>query len=144
MTQIKQFALSCCLLCALGGVVRIFWPENRFKPVINAVLLLYIVASVLPVWSGADWQGLTAALRGWAKGAAAVDYSAYAAELGRKAAADAIAAQLQAHGITAAVAVNEELCTVTLAPGADAAAAEAIVQAACGTLPYRITGGERP
>lgn len=144
MTQIKQFALSCCLLCTLGGVVRIFWPENRFKPVINAVLLLYIVASVLPVWSGADWQGLTAALRGWTRGTAAVDYSAYAAELGRQAAAEAIAAQLQAQGITATVTVSEELCTVTLAPGADAALAEDIVRAACGTLPYRITGGGPP
>lgn len=144
MTQIKQLALSCCLLCTLGGVVRIFWPENRFKPVINTVLLLYIVASVLPVWSGADWQGLTAALRGWARGIAAVDYSAYAAELGCQASADAIAAQLQAHGITATVTVSEELCTVTLAPGADKALAEELVRAACGTLAYRITGGEQP
>lgn len=144
MTQIKQFALSCCLLCTLGGAVRIFWPENRFKPVINTVLLLYIVASVLPVWSGADWQGLSAALRGWTRGTAAVDYSAYAAELGRQASAEAISAQLQAHGIAAAVSVTEGLCTVTLAPGADAALAEELVRAACGTLPYRITGGEQP
>ena len=144
MTQVRHFALSCCLVCALGGMVRIFWPENRFKPVINTVLVLYIVASVLSMWSGADWQGLTGALRGWARGTDTVDYSAYAAELGRTAAAQAIAAQLQAQGITAAVTVTEDLCTVALGPGADAAAAEAIVRAACGTLPYRITGGEAP
>lgn len=144
MTGIKHFALSCCLVCALGGVVRIFWPENRFKSVINAVLLLYIIASVLPMLTGADWQSLTGELRGWTQGSETADYSEWAAELGRTAAAAALAAQLQAQGITAQVTMTPDLCTVTLAPGADAAAAERIVHEACGTLPYRITGGEQP
>ena len=144
MTQIRHFALSCCLLCALGGMIRIFWPDNRFRPVINTVLVLYIVASVLPVWTGADWPGLTGALRGWTQGTAAYDYSAWAAELGRTAAAAAIGAQLQAQGITASVTVSETLCTVELAPGADTQAAADILRAACGELPWRITGGEQP
>ena len=49
MQAIRHLALGVCVLCALAGVVRIFWPENSYKPVINTVLLLYIVSSVLSV-----------------------------------------------------------------------------------------------
>ena len=41
MQAIRHLALGVCVLCALAGVVRIFWPENSYKPVINTVLLLY-------------------------------------------------------------------------------------------------------
>lgn len=63
MQAIRHLALGVCVLCALAGVVRIFWPENSYKPVINTVLLLYIVSSVLSVGSTADWAGFAAGLR---------------------------------------------------------------------------------
>ena len=43
MDTLCHAALVCCILSALAGLVRTFWPQNGFKPVINAVLTLYIV-----------------------------------------------------------------------------------------------------
>ena len=63
MQAIRHLALGVCVLCALAGVVRIFWPENSYKPVINTVLLLYIVSSVLSVGSTADLRPGCAAFR---------------------------------------------------------------------------------
>ncbi len=68
MQAIRHLALGVCVLCALAGVVRIFWPENSYKPVINTVLLLYIVSSVLSVGSTADWAGFRAGWYCWVFG----------------------------------------------------------------------------
>ena len=43
MTSLRHIALGCCVLSALAGILRLFWPENGFKSVINAVLVLYIL-----------------------------------------------------------------------------------------------------
>ena len=80
MQAIRHLALGVCVLCALAGVVRIFWPENSYKPVINTVLLLYIVSSVLSVGSTADWAGFAAGLRSFSlQQAQAEDFTAYRA-----------------------------------------------------------------
>mgnify|MGYP001861472920 FL=1 len=47
MDAIRQMALGVCVLCVAGGILQIFWPDNGYKPVINTVLVLYIVTSVL-------------------------------------------------------------------------------------------------
>ena len=59
MDTLCHAALVCCILSALAGLVRTFWPQNGFKPVINAVLTLYIITSVLHAVSGLNWQNLT-------------------------------------------------------------------------------------
>ena len=46
MTSLRHIALGCCVLSALAGILRLFWPENGFKSVINAVLVLYILTDV--------------------------------------------------------------------------------------------------
>ena len=45
MTSLRHIALGCCVLSALAGMLRLFWPENGFKSVINAALVLYIFNS---------------------------------------------------------------------------------------------------
>lgn len=144
MDSLRHFALGCCLLCALAGVVRIFWPENGTKPVINTVLLLYIVASVVPMARGADWPALAAELRGWARGGAEVpEYRAYADALAEQASAAALEALLAEQGITAVVTIEDGHCTVILSDPADAAAAKALLREACGEMPFTLRqGGE--
>lgn len=131
MAAVRHFSLSCCLLCALAGMIRAFWPENHCKPVINTVLLLYIVASVIPLARDADWSGLGMELRGWGRTAAA-DYSAYSAALGRQSAAEALQAKLAQAGIRATVDITDEMCTVTLADPAALERAGPLVAEACG------------
>ena len=62
MDTLCHAALVCCILSALAGLVRTFWPQNGFKPVINAVLTLYIITSVLHAASGMNWQGFAPSL----------------------------------------------------------------------------------
>lgn len=144
MTAVRNLSLSCCLLCAMAGVVRMFWPENGFKPVINTVLALYIVASVLPMALDTDWAAVAGQLRGWARGTAtAVDYSGYAAILGQRASATALQEQLTAAGIDCTVTVTEQGCTVTLRDAAVLAQAQALVAVACGDMPYWIQGPQQ-
>ena len=45
MTSLRHLALGCCVISALAGMLRLFWPENGFKTVINAVLVLYILTA---------------------------------------------------------------------------------------------------
>lgn len=151
MTAVRHFALGCCLVCSAAGMVRIFWPENGFKPVINTVLMLYIVASAVSLARQTDWQALTRGLRGWARtvpeASAQAELSDYAAALGRAEAATALQRQLLESGVTARVRISEELCLVELQSAADLPAAELVVAAACGTLAYRIAvpqGGDAP
>lgn len=150
MDAVRHFALGCCLLFAVGGVVRLFWPENGFKPVINTALVLYIVASALPMARQTDWAALGRDLRGWAGAeltAAPRDYSAYAAALGGQTAAAALEKRLEQDGIAAQVTVDGELCRVQLQETDDLAVARVIVAAARGALPYEITvigGGDAP
>lgn len=66
MDTLCHAALVCCILSALAGLVRTFWPQNGFKPVINAVLTLYIITSVLHAVSGLNWQNFDAQLQNFA------------------------------------------------------------------------------
>ena len=45
MESFRHLALGCCVLSALAGMLRLFWPDNGFKSVINAVLVLYILTA---------------------------------------------------------------------------------------------------
>ena len=81
MDTLCHAALVCCILSALAGLVRTFWPQNGFKPVINAVLTLYIITSVLHAVSGLNWQNFAAQLQNFAsQSAPGEDYTAYGAE----------------------------------------------------------------
>ena len=51
------------MLSALAGILRLFWPENGFKSVINAVLVLYILTVGVQMVHGLDWDGLVRELR---------------------------------------------------------------------------------
>lgn len=63
MTSLRHIALGCCVLSALAGILRLFWPENGFKSVINAVLVLYILTVGVQLVHGLDWDGLVRELR---------------------------------------------------------------------------------
>ncbi len=143
MAAVRHFALGCCLLCSAAGIVRIFWPENGFKPVINTVLVLYILASALPMAAGADWGELGRQLRGWARQETAPatpqSYAHYAESLAREQCAAALRGTLADAGIRAEVALTPERCTVTVQSADDAARAGPIVAAACGKLPCTVT-----
>ena len=91
MDTLCHAALVCCILSALAGLVRTFWPQNGFKPVINAVLTLYIITSVLHAVSGMNWQGFAAQLQNFAsQSAPGEDYTAYGAELAMQESAAAL------------------------------------------------------
>lgn len=142
MAALRHLALGCCILCAVAGVIRIFWPENNFKPVINTVLMLYILTSVLRMGSGADWSGLTAELRGWAGSATGADYTSYAQQIGLEASADALTELLARNGIDASVEIRDGICWATLANAADRIRAGEILKQSSGTLPYQILTGD--
>ena len=54
MTSLRHIALGCCVLSALAGILRLFWPENGLKSVINAVLVLYILTVGVQLVHGLD------------------------------------------------------------------------------------------
>ena len=62
MAAVRSAAFGCCVLSTVAGLVRIFWPENGFKPVINAVLALYIITAAVQIIRVADWAGIAAEL----------------------------------------------------------------------------------
>jgi len=80
MTLLRQVALSCCIVSTLAGIIRIFWPENSFKKVINTVLVLYIITAALQLPRQADWQGIAAEIKSWLITAEVPDYSRYMEE----------------------------------------------------------------
>ena len=145
MDTLRHLALGVCVLCAAGGVIQIFWPENSYKPVINTVLVLYIVTSVLQMRGTAagrlpeiDWQALPSQVE-------SDDYQQYAQQLARESSALALTRLLQEAGIEAETLLDDGGLTVRLADAADAARAQEILDANRGTLPCTIlTGGETP
>ena len=114
MAAVRSAAFGCCVLSTVAGLVRIFWPENGFKPVINAVLALYIITA---------------------------EVGAYRRTLTDEAAAQALRDVLAASGIEAAIARTDTGWQVTLVHAADGQKAEALLAANCGTIPYEITAG---
>ncbi|MDD5857934.1 MAG: hypothetical protein PUE19_07000 [bacterium] len=129
MTSLRHWALGCCVLCALAGMIRTFWPDHAFKPVINLVLTLYILTSVLHGAAGADWQGFAAELRSWTdQSLEAEDYSSYGVELERQQSAKAIQDLLRQSGIESVVQQEENGYRIHLAYPADREQAEELLE----------------
>ena len=99
MTSLRHIALGCCVLSALAGILRLFWPENGFKSVINAVLVLYILTVGVQLVHGLDWDGLVRELRSLPDGQDTADYSDYSRELALAASVDAVREVLGHAGI---------------------------------------------
>lgn len=143
MDTLCHAALVCCILSALAGLVRTFWPQNGFKPVINAVLTLYIITSVLHAVSGLNWQNFDAQLQNFAsQSAPGEDYTAYGAELAMQESAAALQKLLRQSGIESVVQPQAGGVHVRLVYPADREQAETLLQNFTGDLPYNT--GEHP
>jgi len=112
MTSLRHIALGCCVLSALAGILRLFWPENGFKSVINAVLVLYILTVGVQLVHGLDWDGLVRELRSLPDGQDTADYSDYSRELALAASVDAVREVLRNAGINAAVSWQNGVCVI--------------------------------
>ena len=120
MTALRHTALGCCILTAFAGMIRVFWPDNGMKPVINAVLVLYIVASVLRAGTEIDWQGLTGELRNWTQQeSTSADYSEYLRQAAERASGQALQTILEEAGIRASVHISGTVCIVHLEDAED-------------------------
>ena len=146
MAALRSAAFGCCVLSTVAGLVRVFWPENGFKPVINAVLALYIITAGVQIVRGTSWADLAAQLAPSAGSAAApeAEVDAYRQTLTDQAAAQALRDVLSASGMDAAVSRTGTGWRVTLVHAADRARAEALLAANCGAIPYEISTGGAP
>ena len=143
MDTLKNLALGICILCAAGGVIQIFWPDNSYKPVINTVLVLYIITSVLQMRSVGTWQ--VPGLNWQDPNNENTDYREYAAQLAQEASVQALQDILQEQDIDARVELQDDVCRVYLPDGTDTQQAERILEENSGTMPYEIVeGGEEP
>lgn len=142
MTSLRHLALGCCTLSALAGMLRLFWPENSFKPVINAVLALYIITAGVQMVRGLDWRGVAQELRSLPTVGEtdAADYSAYSQELALAASVDAVREVLQGAGIEAAVSLLDGVCIITPVDIRDKPAIESLLAVNAGALPWRFAG----
>lgn len=143
MDTLKNLALGICILCAAGGVIQIFWPDNSYKPVINTVLVLYIITSVLQMRGVGTWQ--VPELNWQDPNSDNTDYREYAAQLAQEASVQALQDILQEQDIDARVELQDDVCLVYLPDGTDAQQAERILEENSDTMPYEIVeGGEEP
>lgn len=139
MQTLRQIALGVCLLCAAAGMIRIFWPENRFKPVINTVLLLYILTSVLQTGARADWNAVASEIGAFTiPDVSSADLSSYEEKLGLQVSIQALTDLLQQEGISAELTWREDVLHVVLQHEEDVSAVEMLLQENSGTLPYVI------
>lgn len=143
MTSLRHMALGCCLLTALAGMLRLFWPENSFKSVINTVLVLYIVTVGVQMFHGFDWDSIIQELRSLpaADAPQAEEFSAYQQELALTASLGAVREVLQNAGIDAAVSWQDGVCVITPTDIRDQPAIEALLAVNAGDLPWRIAEG---
>ena len=143
MQSLKSLALGICILCAAGGIIQIFWPDNSYKPVINTVLVLYIITSVLQMRGVGTWQ--VPELNWQDPNSDNTDYREYAAQLAQEASVQALQDILQEQDIDARIELQDDVCRVYLPDGTDAQQAERILEENSGTMPYEIVeGGEEP
>ena len=143
MDTLKNLALGICILCAAGGVIQIFWPDNSYKPVINTVLVLYIITSALQMRGVGTWQ--VPELNWQDPNSDNTDYREYAAQLAQEASVQALQDILQEQDIDARVELQDDVCRVYLPDGTDTQQAERILEKNSGTMPYEIVeGGEEP
>ena len=126
------------MLSALAGILRLFWPENGFKSVINAVLVLYILTVGVQLVHGLDWDGLVRELRSLPDGQDTADYSDYSRELALAASVDAVREVLRNAGINAAVSWQNGVCVITPVDPRDKPAIEALLAVNAGELPWRL------
>lgn len=142
MTTLRHLALGCCVLSTLAGMLRLFWPENGFKPVINAVLALYIITAGVQMARGVDWGGILAELRALPAdgGAGETDYSAYQQEVALLASTEAVREVLRTAGIDAAVSLEDGVCVVTPVDVRDKDAITSLLAVNAGALPWRFAG----
>ena len=130
------------MLSTLAGMLRLFWPENGFKPVINAVLALYIITAGVQIARGVDWGGILAELRALPAdgGAGETDYSAYQQDVALLASAEAVREVLRTAGIDAAVSLEDGVCVVTPVDVRDKDAITSLLAVNAGALPWRFAG----
>ena len=142
MTTLRHLALGCCVLSTLAGMLRLFWPENGFKPVINAVLALYIITAGVQIARGVDWGGILTELRALPAdgGAGETDYSAYQQDVALLASAEAVREVLRTAGIDAAVSLEDGVCVVTPVDVRDKDAITSLLAVNAGALPWRFAG----
>ena len=144
MQTLRQIALGICLLCAAAGMIRIFWPENRFKPVINTVLLLYILTSVLQTGAHADWHAVAAEISDFSiSESVPADLSEYQEDLGIQVSIQALETLFSQEGIAAELNWQEDALCVVLQDENDYPAAEKLLKENGGTLPWvlEVEGG---
>lgn len=142
MDTLRRIALGVCVLCVVGGIVQIFWPENSGKPVINTALVLYIIASVLQI--GPEQGGRLPEID-WtpqSEETVSAPYLAYAEELALETSVRAVGQLLEEAGIEAELCLTGGVCQVTLAQADDIRQAEQLLDANCGELPWVIRTGE--
>ena len=138
MTSLRHLALGCCVLSALAGMLRLFWPENGSKSVINAVLVLYILTAGVQMIRGVDWRGIARELRTVPDIPGTADYSDYSRSLALTASVDAVREVLRGAGIDAAVSLEDGVCVVTPTDIRDKPAIESLLAVNAGALPWRI------
>lgn len=143
MTSLRHMALGCCLLTALAGMLRLFWPENSFKSVINTVLVLYIITVGVQLFRGFDWGSILQELQSLpaADATQSESFSAYQQELALTASLNAVREVLLNAGIDAAVSWQDGTCVITPTDIRDRPAIEALLSVNAGELPWRISEG---
>lgn len=143
MTSLRHIALGCCVLSALAGMLRLFWPDNGFKSVINAVLVLYILTAGIQMLGGIDWDSIVLTLRSLPAGQnrPSADFSAYSRELGLTASVEAVREVLRGAGIRAAVSWQDGRYVITPVDIRDRAAIETLLAVNAGDLPWCIAEG---
>lgn len=140
---LRQMAFGICALCAAGGVLQIFWPENGYKPVINTVLVLYIITSVLQMRPNSSLAASEVFRDILPQNVELTEYQDYADQLAAEASVTALQQMLLESGIQAEVQLVGDICQVNLLEEADAEAAKKILDANAGTMSYEIvTGGD--
>lgn len=147
METIRHVALGCCVISTVAGMIRVFWPDNSFAPVINALLALYIITAVLQMVRGTDWKMLASEIYQLtaAEPQTAEPYEAYGKQLGLETSVEAVHTILAQAGIEAAVQLQTGVCQITLLHDEDRERTQSILAASCGTLPYEIVaGGDAP
>lgn len=137
MQTIRQIALGVCLLCAAAGMIRIFWPDNHFKPVINTVLLLYILTSVLQTGAGADWDAVAGDILAFdCSQPSPADLSSYQEQLGLEVSVQALKTLFAQNGIEGEFRLENGTLYVTLQDPEDLRTAQDLLNANCGDLPF--------
>lgn len=119
-------------------MIQIFWPDNSYKPVINTVLVLYIITSAVQIPASGRWQLPQLDLPSSFAGSDTEDYQQYALALSDEASAQALQSLLEEQGVEAQVNISDGRCRVSLEDPADSGLAEQILRSNCGEMPYEI------